>query len=288
MKTRTLDMIVKDDALQNYLTLLGNDHISSILNASQLHYLKNTLGDDTPILSAVSPALSLTHASQEMIYCPQSFKVEDFNTMIIPALYPATLSAIKVTGRDIKEWLEVAASIYQVPCTENSSLLNHTALTFLFYPIAGLSYTIDIDEPPLFNQFGEYMNYHVRDGIFHPNLSKGRINEILYQGRAIGHDEEFMLIASSFAPSMRKWRLEGRTFMDIGSPDNRLVLLEYLKNNPCFEQISTSSWSLKSQLKAGVFLPMPIQNVIVPEYLYDLYDMQVADQEPSGFCINFK
>lgn len=240
--------------LNNTFNLLGNDGIYTLLNRSQLAYLQAEIGEDIPLLSAVAPGTSILDPQYFIDIEPGIISKK----MIIPAVYPATLSALKMTGDEIKTWLEISASLYNTQdglersegdlerITSGNDLLISNALTYLFYPIFGVEYEIDLTEPSIYNQFGE----KIGDG-------KGRIKALTYQGAPIADTDEFILIASSYAPYFANEMKKNRTFVEIGSPNNKAILLAYLEKNPILDLEVFPHWKLTAPKGIRTQLKLP-------------------------------
>lgn len=270
--------------IQNYLSLLGNDPFTELLNQSQLHYLRQFVPENTRCLSAVSPVLSWYSDPQSQA------SLQKMTDQLMEVIYPSTLVALQMSGQDLRIWLEMSASIYQKPNDSSMMLLRKEALTFLFYPIAGISYQINIDEMPLFDQFGNQLYDSV-------TVPKGRIEKMYYQGEEVQDDDQFTLITSHFAPFLKKAYWQGNRFMPLNDKSNREVLGQYYNDliKPVgsqsslhfLEQISWH-WQLVSRISRGLFLPIPLKILTLPQQLEQSYRMIMQEMEPSGYEIYFQ
>lgn len=270
--------------IQNYLSLLGNDPFTELLNRSQLHYLRQFVPENTRCLSAVSPVLSWYSDPQSQA------SLQKMTDQLMEVIYPSTLVALQMSGQDLRIWLEMSASIYQKPNDSSMMLLRKEALTFLFYPIAGINYQINIDEMPLFDQFGNQLYDSV-------TVPKGRIEKMYYQGEEVQDDDQFTLITSHFAPFLKKAYWQGNRFMTLNDKSNREVLGQYYNDliKPVgsqsslhfLEQISWH-WQLVSRISRGLFLPIPLKILTLPQQLEQSYRMIMQEMEPSGYEIYFQ
>lgn len=280
-------MKIKAESLQNYFSLLGNDPITHLLNSAQIDFLKRFTDREEHLLSAVSPSMSFPYCA----HLDQMLDPQFIQNFLLPKLYPAHLAAIRVKGWNLKEWLEIAASIYQKPYDKKRwdkkpNLLHSDALTFLFYPISGLDFTIDIDKHALFNQFGEFVEHSDADEA----TLQGRISNIQFQGNPIKNSDEFVLIANRYCPFMNKWQKNGGEFIDIVPEDHREIYHDYLqKHQPTRICNNTfSHWYLTSGYTPGAFLSVPVQSVDIPEYLKKFYHIVPSPDNGSGYEIYFK
>lgn len=278
-------MIINHESLQNYLSLLGNDPITELLNASQLHYLKQFTLESDRCLSAVSPAFSLPLEANMIDFRD----LEWIENQICSAIYPAALVALRLSGQDLRVWLEMSASIYQQPNDRSSMLLNKDALTFLFYPIAGIDYEINIDQAPLYDQFGDLNSESLMVN------SQRRITSMRYAGKEILDQDEFTLITNRYAPFLTKAHWQGNTFLEIGEITNHEALRHYLAQITNKEiQVSASDlenipwhWYLTSAIKQSLFLPIPAKEFRIPQVFSRSYKMVMQAEEPSGYEVYF-
>ncbi len=270
--------------IQNYLSLLGNDPFTELLNQSQLHYLRQFVPENERCLSAVSPVLSWHSDSLSQL------SLETMTAQLMAVIYPSTLVALQMSGQDLRVWLEMSASIYQKPNDSSMMLLRKDALTFLFYPIAGIDYQINIDEAPLFDQFG-----NPQDDLTAGR--KGRIEKMCYRGKVVQDDDQFTLITSHFAPFLKKAYWQGNRFISLNHQSNREVLAQYCvdlmksissKPSRYFSAQIAWHWRLVSRISRGLFLPIPLKILTLPEQLEQSYRMIMQEMEPSGYEIYFQ
>lgn len=205
-----------DRTLRNDFNLLANDTVYQIVNDSMKDYLKSTIKTDLPILASAAPAV---HRNDPAFY----FSVEkgEVNMRDVGAIvYSSTLAAKEVTGEDIKEWLEISASMYSEPSDINGPIIKPDHLTFLYYIIDGIDYQIHLSEPSTHNAFG----YKISEG-------DGRVRNIRYKGRLVEPTDKFVIISSSYNPFFAKEMKAGKTFIEIGSPNSRDVLRDYVSKS---------------------------------------------------------
>lgn len=219
-----------DIDLSNDFNLLANDSVYQILADSQLAYAKKHIKTDLPILSSAPVA---THRHDPMHFV--SIAKGDVNMRDIGALvYSSTLAAKEISGSEVKEWLEISASMYAEPDASYEDIIKPDHLTFLYYTILNLEYQIDLTKMSTHNSFG-----------FKTAEGNGRVQNIRHQGRLVQDDDRFVIIASSYNPFFAKKMKAGEDFIDIGAPNSRDVLGEYLADLP--DTMATSvrnNWTL--------------------------------------------
>ena len=108
----------------------------------------------------------------------------------LSTLYPFTnhVAAIAVTGAEIAEWLERAATIFtHLPDDGKIHPLIDPAMPgFQFDIIAGLDYRIDLSRPAAFDIFGR------------PQPHPGRVTELRHAGRDLRPEDRFLLVTNSY------------------------------------------------------------------------------------------
>ena len=83
------------------------------------------------------------------------------------------------------------------------------------------------------NQFGGVVN---EEG--------GRIENLTYEDKPVKDDDEFVLVSNVQTPYLSQLNANGNRFIEIGSPNPRDILRDFIASNPSVEQIKMSQWSL--------------------------------------------
>ncbi|MGR5063135.1 bifunctional 2',3'-cyclic-nucleotide 2'-phosphodiesterase/3'-nucleotidase [Photobacterium sp. DNB22_13_2] len=199
--------------LSNDFNLLGNDSVYQVVSESQKHYLTPYIKPTDKVLSATAPAIHRKDPAYFLDIAKGDINKRDIASLV----YSSTLAALEITGAEVKEWLEMSASMYIEPSTEGNEIVKPDSLTFLYYTIDGIDYDINLTKPSTYNQFGN----KIADG-------SGRVENISYQGEPVKADDTFVIIASSYSPFFAREMKSGREFINIDSPNSRDVLQTYL------------------------------------------------------------
>ena len=116
-----------------------------------------------------------------------------------------------MTGKQLKEWLEWAASIYQTTGTSKDTKWNNIILSdyinktggnslvqepYLgdwseFFQCSGIEYTIDPSAAPRYDVNGSYLN------------DTNRITSMTYNGNPISDDQNIVLVTDKITPHMQ-------------------------------------------------------------------------------------
>ncbi|WP_155326425.1 bifunctional 2',3'-cyclic-nucleotide 2'-phosphodiesterase/3'-nucleotidase [Alkalilacustris brevis] len=103
--------------------------------------------------------------------------------------YPNTIAVLKLTGRQVRDWLERAAGCYaQVPPgARDIPLLAPNAPGYLCDHIDGLSYEIDLTLPARFTPDGTAISD-----------TRGRVRGVRLRGRPLDPGQEVLLVTNNF------------------------------------------------------------------------------------------
>lgn len=104
-------------------------------------------------------------------------------------MHPNTLTAVQISGAELADWLEHSASLYlQVqPGKADQPLIDAGFPSFNFDCIDGVTYRIDLSQPPRHDATGAVINPDAR-----------RITDLRHNGRAIAPDAAFVLATNSY------------------------------------------------------------------------------------------
>jgi 2',3'-cyclic-nucleotide 2'-phosphodiesterase / 3'-nucleotidase len=105
-------------------------------------------------------------------------------------VYPNALAAVRLSGRQVKDWLDTASRALAVidPAKQESQMaVDRRTPSFNFDVMDGLSYVIDLTQPYRLDRYGREAN---------PRSS--RISDVRFQGRPIGDDEMFIVATNAY------------------------------------------------------------------------------------------
>lgn len=211
--------------LHSYFSLLAPTPALDLVATAQADYLKVILKDSAyaslPMLSAVAPFKAGGRGGPENYTDVPAgpLRLRHANDLY---MHPNSLSALRVSGQDIADWLERSVSIYhQVePGAQDVALLDESFASFNFDVIHGLSYGIDLSQPARFNCFGEVIAAGAR-----------RIRYLHHLGQPVRPDQMFVLATNSYRAAGGAGFSGTGTAQVIyeGRESNREVLLRYLR-----------------------------------------------------------
>lgn len=214
--------------IRNYLVHLQNDASLQLVNDAQTAYVKRYIQGDPdlaelPVLSAAAPfkAGGRHNAPEAYLNLPAG----DLSLRNLVDLYPFpnTLVALKLSGAQLKEWLECAAGMFNhinPQSTAPQPLLNWMGFGgYNFDVISGIDYRIDITQPARYNGDCELQS-----------TNNQRITQLRYQGKPVSATQAFLLATNNYRAFGGKFAgTYGDNIAFIAPDDNRAVLIQYLR-----------------------------------------------------------
>ncbi|KDM90370.1 bifunctional 2',3'-cyclic-nucleotide 2'-phosphodiesterase/3'-nucleotidase [Photobacterium galatheae] len=215
------------DVMYSYLALVQDDPTVQIVNMAQKDYVERFIQGDPnldgiPVLSAAAPFKAGGRANDPGNYTEVEAGQLTFRNAADLYLYPNTLVALKVTGKEVKEWLECAAGQFnQIDLTSSApqSLINWEDFrTYNFDVIDGVQYQIDVSQPARYDGDCKLVN---------PKAE--RIKQLTYQGKALDPAQPFMIATNNYRAYSAKFAGTGEQYVAFSAPDeNRTVLANYI------------------------------------------------------------
>ena len=236
-------------ALNSHFALLTQSPPLALVAAAQADHLVRALAGtslaDLPLLSAVAPFKAGGRGGPE-------------NYTDIPAgpllarhvsdlyIHPNSLSCLRVSGRDISDWLERSVSLYRqiAPGSVDAPLIDGDFPSFNFDTIHGLSYQVDLATAPRFDTFGRVIDAEAR-----------RIRDLRYRGQPVRSEQMFALATNSYRAAGGVGFPGTGTAQVVydGDESNREVLACYLRSG-AVPAPTCPDWG---------FVPMPGSSVTV-------------------------
>ncbi|WP_052941349.1 bifunctional 2',3'-cyclic-nucleotide 2'-phosphodiesterase/3'-nucleotidase [Chromobacterium subtsugae] len=206
-----------DFRMNTYFALLGDVSAIQIVNMAQQDYVKKYVQANLPqyaslpVLSVSAPFKAGRNGASD--YTDVAQGPIAINNAADLYLYPNTVQAVKVSGADVKNWLERAAQMFNSVDPTSSApqeLINSAFQVFNFDVMYGVQYQIDVSQPV-----------------------GSRIVNLTYDGQPIDPSQQFIVATNNYRAS------GGGNFPGIDgtktiiqAPDaNRDVLIAYIKAN---------------------------------------------------------
>ncbi|BDR35434.1 TPA: bifunctional 2',3'-cyclic-nucleotide 2'-phosphodiesterase/3'-nucleotidase [Photobacterium damselae] len=215
------------DEMYSFLALVQDDPTVQIVNLAQKDYVERFIqGDpdlaDIPVLSAAAPFKAGGRGNDPTNFTEVEQGELTFRNAADLYLYPNTLVALKVSGQDVKEWLECSAGQFnQIDPnkTEPQGLINWEGFrTYNFDVIDGVTYNIDLTQPARYDGECKLIN-----------PDSHRIKDLEFNGKAVDPKQAFIIATNNYRAYSGKFAGTGEKHIAFAAPDeNRTVLAEYI------------------------------------------------------------
>ncbi|EJC6862334.1 2',3'-cyclic-nucleotide 2'-phosphodiesterase [Vibrio parahaemolyticus] len=216
-----------NDVMYSFLALVQDDPTIQIVNLAQKDYVERFIqGDpdlaDIPVLSAAAPFKVGGRKDDPNGYTEVESGQLTFRNAADLYLYPNTLVAMKVKGKEVHEWLECSAGQFKhidVNTTQPQSLIDWDNFrTYNFDVIDGVEYQIDITQPP---------KYDASCKVINPDSQ--RIVNLTFNGKPVDPKQDFIIATNNYRAYSNTFPGTGPDFIAFDSPDeNRSVVAAYI------------------------------------------------------------
>jgi 2',3'-cyclic-nucleotide 2'-phosphodiesterase/3'-nucleotidase len=227
--------------IHSYYSLVADDASVKLVAEAQAWYvadlLKTTPYKDLPLLSAAAPFKAGGRGGPNYFteIKPGPLAIKDMADIYI---YPNTIRAVKVTGAQVREWLERSAGIYNRldPAKGGEQeLINERFPAYNFDVIAGVQYRIDPTQPSRYDNDGKLVDADAR-----------RIKELTYDGKPVTDDQVFIVATNNYrAGGGGNFPGNDGTTIVLDAPDlTRDAIMRFIIERKEVAPKADGSWSL--------------------------------------------
>ena len=227
--------------IHSYFSQVQDDPSIQIVTNAQTAYvkakLKGTANENIPVLSAGAPFKAGTRSDSEYYtYVPKGeLAIKNVADLY---LYDNTISTVKVTGADVKEWLEMSAGQFnQIDATktEEQQLINTDFRSYNFDVIDGVTYDVDVTQPAKYDVDGNVKNE-----------SASRIVNLQFDGKPIDLKQEFIVVTNNYRANGTFPGVRNATAIEIYPDENRQAIIDYILEEKTIDPSADGNWKFKT------------------------------------------
>ncbi len=233
-----------NDDIQSFFALVQDDDSVQFVTNAQKWYVEKQLKEnadlaqykDLPLLSAGAPfktgGRNQVNASDYTLIKKGPIALKNVADLYV---YPNTLEVVKVTGADVKNWLEMSAGQFNEVTDAQTDLLNKEFRSYNFDILDGLTYDIDITKPAKFDFNGVVVKEDA-----------SRVQNIKYQGKEITDDQEFLVATNNYRAGSASFPGlgGGKKIVYKSAYETRNVISDFIKAKQPVDYQADNNWSL--------------------------------------------
>ncbi len=228
-------------AMDTYFSLIADNAALQVISDAQFWYAKQLLAGGPhaglPLLSAVAPFKAGGRGGVEFYTQIAEGQVALKNVADL-YIYPNTLKAVKVTGAQLKDWLERSAGLYnQIRATDDEQSLINTAFpAFNFDMIDGVTYQVDLGQPSKYDPAGKVLE-----------AGASRIVGLSHDGNPVTSEQQFVVVTNNYrASGGGGFAGNDGTTVVLDAPDaTRDVIIKFFQQTGTLNPKADGNWSLK-------------------------------------------
>ncbi|HFV2892803.1 TPA: bifunctional 2',3'-cyclic-nucleotide 2'-phosphodiesterase/3'-nucleotidase [Streptococcus agalactiae] len=230
--------------ITSYFALVKDDPSVQIVNNAQRWYvaneLKGTPEANLPLLSAAAPFKAGTRGDATAYTDIPAGPVAIKNVADL-YLYDNVTALLKVTGADLREWLEMSAGQFNQIDPNNKApqnIINTEYRTYNFDVIDGLTYKFDITQPNKYNKDGKVVNSQA-----------SRVRDLMYNGKPVADKQEFMIVTNNYRASGTFPGAKNATMNRLLNLENRQTIINYIISEKTINPTADNNWGFTESIK---------------------------------------
>ena len=230
--------------ITSYFALVKDDPSIQIVNNAQLWYAKQELAGTPegklPILSAAAPFKAGTRGDATAYTDIPAGPIAIKNVADL-YLYDNVTAILKVTGAQIKEWLEMSAGQFnQIDPnkTDVQDIVDPQYRTYNFDVIDGITYQFDITQPKKYDRNGKLLDEKAN-----------RVKNLQYQGKDIDPNQEFIVVTNNYRANGTFPGVKEASLNRLLNLENRQAIINYIVAEKTINPTADNNWSFTNSIK---------------------------------------
>ena len=230
--------------ITSYFALVKDDPSVQIVNNAQTWYAKKELAGtpeaNLPILSAAAPFKAGTRGDATAYTDIPAGPIAIKNVADL-YLYDNVTAILKVTGAQLKEWLEMSAGQFNTidpTSKEPQQLVNPNYRTYNFDVIDGVTYEFDVTQPNKYDREGKTVN---------PDAS--RVRNLKYQGKEVAADQEFIVVTNNYRANGKFPGVRDASLNQLLGLENRQAIINYILEEKNINPSADGNWRFTDSIK---------------------------------------
>ena len=230
--------------ITSYFALVKDDPSVQIVNNAQTWYAKKELAGtpeaNLPILSAAAPFKAGTRGDATAYTDIPAGPIAIKNVADL-YLYDNVTAILKVTGAQLKEWLEMSAGQFNTidPTSKDpQQLVNPNYRTYNFDVIDGVTYEFDVTQPNKYDREGKTVN---------PDAS--RVRNLKYQGKEVAADQEFIVVTNNYRANGKFPGVRDASLNQLLGLENRQAIINYILEEKNINPSADGNWRFTDSIK---------------------------------------
>jgi 2',3'-cyclic-nucleotide 2'-phosphodiesterase/3'-nucleotidase len=228
--------------IHSYFAQVADDPSVQIVSDAQLAYARRALvgtpHEKLPLLSAAAPFKTGGRQGWTAYTDIPAGPIALRNIADL-YVYPNTVKVVKLTGAQVREWLEMSAVAFNRidpagPPEQN--LVNPGFPSYNFDTLDGLAYRIDVTQPARYDRSGKVVAPGAR-----------RIVDLRHDGKPVADTAEFLVVTNNYRASGggNFPGLDGSQVVLDAPDENREALVQYLQARKTVDPAADGNWRIQ-------------------------------------------
>ncbi|MBI5256715.1 MAG: bifunctional 2',3'-cyclic-nucleotide 2'-phosphodiesterase/3'-nucleotidase [Burkholderiales bacterium] len=228
--------------ITSYFAQVADDPSVQLVSLAQLAYAKQALQgtphEALPLLSAAAPFKSGGRMGWQYYTDIPAGPIALRNIASL-YIYPNTVKAVRITGAQVREWLEFSAGQFRRIDPNGppaQDLLDDVFRSYNFDTLDGVTYSIDVTQPQRYDVYGKLIAPQSR-----------RITNLRHNGQPVDDAAWFIVVTNNYRASGggNFPGLDGSSIVLDAPDENREALSRYLVAQKEFNPSADNNWRIQ-------------------------------------------